>query len=437
MLHNFSRLAVAGLCFCAGALWSPAQPAAVPTPPPPIPQVAAPAAVPVAAPAAPAEGAAKIQFASTVHDFGKVSAGEVVRADFVFTNIGTQTLEIKEVRPTCGCTTAGTWEKLIAPGKTGIIPLQVNTANFSGPVIKSVSVTCNDPAQSFINLQVKGTIWKPIDVAPPFVMFNVAPDAASNEVRTVKITSNLEEALELSPPQVSSAAFRAEIVAVRPGKEFDLQITTVTPLPAGNAQASITVKTSATNLPLISITALAVVQPPVTATPGQVFLPAGPLATPAQYTIIVQNNSTQAMSLTDASINQPNVQLQVREAQSNRVFHVSLTFPAGFQIPGGQSGTLSLKTTHPAMPVMSIPVIQPPSVTPPMPTPMPVPPPPPSIARPVTGVPMMPAPPPGTLPGVVPSAPPGIAPGVVSGAPRPPRPQLLPPRPMPPLAPTQ
>ncbi len=422
MTHRFLlRLADAGLCLWLGTFLAPAQPAPITLPPPALPPV------PAAAPAAAPEGTPKIQFASTVHDFGKVSAGEIVRADFVFTNVGNQTLEIKEVRPTCGCTTAGTWEHQIAPGKTGVIPLQVNTANFNGPVTKSISVICNDPTQSFINLQVRGTIWKAIDVAPPFVMFNVAPDAVSNEVRTVKITSNLEQPLELSPPQVSSPSFRVEIVTVQPGKEFDLRITPVTPLPAGNVQAAITVKTSATNLPVINVTALAIVQPPVTATPGQVFLPSGPLASPVQYTIIVQNNSTQAMRVADASVNQPNVQLQVREAQSNRVFNVSLTFPAGFQLPGGQAASVSLKTTHPSMPSLNIPIIQPPQVAPPvlMRAPTPVPPPPPSIARPPEGIPMMP----------------GMSPGVPPGATLPPRltrpPLSLQPRPVPPPAPPQ
>jgi len=405
MTHRFlHRLASAGLCFWTASHFAVAQPAPVPPPAP------APTTVPAAVP----EGAPKIQFASTIHDFGKVSAGEVVRADFVFTNTGNQTLEIKEVRPTCGCTTAGNWEHQIAPGKTGLIPLQVNTANFSGQVAKFVSVTCNDPNQSVINLQIKGTIWKAIDVAPPFVMFNVAPDAASNEVRTVKITSNLEQPLELSTPQVSTPSFRAEIITVRPGQEFDLQVTPVTPLPAGNVQAAITVKTSSTNLPVITITALAIVQPPVTAVPNQVFLPAGPLATLVQYTIVIQNNSTQAMSVADASVTVPNVQLQVREAQSNRVFNISLTFPAGFQL-GGQTGSLVVKTTHPAMPVVNVPIIQPPQAA------MPVPPPPPSIARPGQSF------SPGTMP---PSG--GVMP------PMPPRPpQAMPPRPIMLPAPTQ
>ena len=46
--------------------------------------------------------APKIQFADTVYDFGKVNSGEVVKHSFVFTNIGTATLEIKDVRHGCG-----------------------------------------------------------------------------------------------------------------------------------------------------------------------------------------------------------------------------------------------------------------------------------------------------------------------------------------------
>lgn len=209
------------------------------------------------------EGAPKIQFTATVCDFGRVSAGEIVRADFVFTNAGSQTLEIKEVRPTCGCTTVGSWERQITPGKGGVIPLQLNTASYTGPLAKYVRVTCNDPTQPFINLQIKGVIWKAIEVTPTFVIFKIAPDVHSNEVRTVKIVNNLKEPLELSVPQVNSPSFRAEIVAVRPGREFDLQITPVTPLPVGNVHAAITIKTSETNLPVINITALAIVAPQV------------------------------------------------------------------------------------------------------------------------------------------------------------------------------
>src|SRR3954470_11514182 len=55
--------------------------------------------------------APRIQFQEMVHDFGKVKASEPLRTDFLFTNTGHSVLEITDVRPGCGCTTAGTWDK--------------------------------------------------------------------------------------------------------------------------------------------------------------------------------------------------------------------------------------------------------------------------------------------------------------------------------------
>src|SRR5881628_1903137 len=111
-----------------------------------------------------------------VYDFGKVSSGELVKHTFVFTNIGTATLEIKDVRPSCGCTTAGTWDKMVEPGKTGIIPVQFNSTGYGGGVTKTVTVICNDSSQTNLTLVLKGTIWKPIDIAPAFTTFTPGPD---------------------------------------------------------------------------------------------------------------------------------------------------------------------------------------------------------------------------------------------------------------------
>src|SRR5580765_2748197 len=128
----------------------------------------------------------KIQFAEIVYDFGKVSSGEVVKHSFVFTNVGTAKLEIKDVRPGCGCTTAGTWDKEVEPGKTGSIPLQFNSANFGGTILKQATVTCNDPSQTNVMLQIKGTVWKPIEITPSMAVFNVSSEAETNETKVVR-----------------------------------------------------------------------------------------------------------------------------------------------------------------------------------------------------------------------------------------------------------
>ena len=219
----------------------------------------------------------KIQFATPVYDFGQIKGGEVVKYTFVFTNVGDHMLEVTAVQASCGCTTAGEWTRQVEPGMSGSIPIQFNSGNFSGQVAKSITVTCNDTNQPTVGLQIKGNIWKPIDVTPQFAMLNVTTDAPSNAT-TVRIVNNEESPLTLSAPESSNPAFAAELRTNQPGKEFQLLIKTVPPLPAGNVQGQITLKTSSTNMPVINVTALANVQQavPVTqpATSGPSVVPA-------------------------------------------------------------------------------------------------------------------------------------------------------------------
>src|SRR6185436_1087601 len=128
----------------AGTFSMRAEPA--PPPAPAVPAPGAPAVTPAAAPATNA-GGGKIQFEMPNYDFGKSKAGDPVKYTFVFTNIGTETLEVKNVRPGCGCTTAGEWTKKVEPGKTGTIPIQVNVAATwpNGPIAKYVDVDTSDP----------------------------------------------------------------------------------------------------------------------------------------------------------------------------------------------------------------------------------------------------------------------------------------------------
>src|ERR1051325_2118484 len=130
----------------------PAPPASIAAPPPGTPRLAAPAriippaaaagqVVPTAAAAAPTKpSGAKIVFATPNYDFGKVTAGDPVNYTFYFTNVGTTTLELASVQPSCGCTTAGEWSKSVEPGKSGSIPIRFNSPAMSGPVAKSVTV---------------------------------------------------------------------------------------------------------------------------------------------------------------------------------------------------------------------------------------------------------------------------------------------------------
>src|SRR6185503_16814939 len=301
----------------------------------------------------------RIEFAEMVYDFGKVKTGEVVTHSFVFTNIGSATLEINDVRPGCGCTTAGTWDKKVEPGRTGSIPLQFNSANFGGLVTKQATVTCNDPSQSNIVLQIKGTVWKPIEVTPAMAVFTVSSESQTDETKIVRIVNHLDEPLILSDLQCTNSSFKAELKTVKEGKEFDLHITAIAPFQSQSAVVPVTLKTSSTNMPVINVSAYVVAQQAVTVVPSQILLPAGPFTNIMHHVVTVRNNGTNSLVLSDATVNVPDAEVRVQETQAGRSFNLLLDFPAGFQIKRGQRVEVSVKTNHPKFATIKVPVFQP------------------------------------------------------------------------------
>lgn len=299
----------------------------------------------------------RIQFASPAFEFGRITCGELVNYSFIFTNLGDQTLELSDVRPSCGCTTAGAYDRTVAPGKTGRIPIQFNSANASGAVGKTVIVLCNDPTQTNIVLQIKGTVWKPIQLTPTVASFRVSSDVQTNETRRIQIVSNLEEPLQLSQPECTNKAFQATLRTVRPGKEFELAVTFLNSQVSVSTAAPITLKTSSTNVPQLTINAYALVQPAIVASPTQLVLPSGPLPSGVQLNANIVNNGPSQLVLSDPSMEPPVAKVRVQELNPGRQFMLIAEFPPGFQPQQGQNGEIRVKTNHPQQPVVTIPVI--------------------------------------------------------------------------------
>ena len=298
----------------------------------------------------------KIQFNTTVYDFGKISAGEVVKHSFIFTNAGDQQLVITNVKPSCGCTAAGDWTREVEPGQTGTIPIQFNSANFGGPVAKMVTVVCNDKTQP-VYLQIKGTVWKLIEVTPTYAVINVLPESSGGSA-TIKILNNMEEALILGKPEVNQPGFGVEIRTNQPGKEYELLVSTVPPLKPGNVQAEIRIPTSVTNTPTLTVRTWANVQPALSILPAQVTLPASPLPNKFSPVITIINNTTNPLALTEPTVTLPGVDFQLREVQVGRYYTIGLSFPQGFQLKDGESGELKVKSNNPKYAQITIPIAQ-------------------------------------------------------------------------------
>lgn len=89
------------------------------------------------------KGSAVIEFDQQTFDFGTVSEGEVVNAEFTVTNAGETDLIITKATPSCGCTVP-TWPRQpIQPGASSKIIAKFNTAGKPNKQLKSITLTTN------------------------------------------------------------------------------------------------------------------------------------------------------------------------------------------------------------------------------------------------------------------------------------------------------
>jgi uncharacterized protein DUF1573 len=333
----------------AGMILTVAQLASVPA------LIGQPAPVPAPSATQPS-GGPRIRFSETNFNFGKIKTSDNLRHDFVVTNTGSAVLEISSVRPACGCTMAGTWDRQIEPGKTGRIPIQLNPANLNGPVTKTIAVTCNDPTQTNHTLHIAATVWKPIDVQPPTAYFTPVEGEVTNELKIVRIVSNLDEPLIVDPPQFANGAVSAELKTLQPGKEFELHVRYSGAHSNAIPNSFITMKTSSTNLPEISVPVRASVRPALTTVPNRIVLPAGSIAPGFRGATTIRNNGSTPVKLSDPAVNAEGITVQITEAQPGKLFALSVNFPTNYQAQAGQTLELTVKTSHPNYPLIKVPI---------------------------------------------------------------------------------
>jgi len=170
-----------------------------------------------------AAGAApRLTCAEPVHDFGvRADERELVRHAFVLRNEGTETLQIGEVKTTCGCTVARLASSALPPGGTTELAVTLNLTGRRGAQRKDIRVASNDPRQPELILTLQGAVEPDQQFVPATALFDHAPDAES-PARTILLKTR-------RPARLVAARAGAEWVEVRAptnatGTEFALEV---------------------------------------------------------------------------------------------------------------------------------------------------------------------------------------------------------------------
>ena len=133
------------------------------------------------------------------YDFGDVGHTEL-HCKIPVINLGTDTLSIKSVVTSCGCTTAPIEKKQISPLDTSFIFVTLNTRYSKGIKESTIQITNNDSHDSLHKIVLKANIIDDIRFFPdrfPNPVYNVK---ARNFETAIKIINNSKEKIKLFEP---------------------------------------------------------------------------------------------------------------------------------------------------------------------------------------------------------------------------------------------
>jgi hypothetical protein len=164
----------------------------------------------------------QLAWATTEQTFNSKPQDKEVVAKYKFTNNGTKPIKIQNVRTSCGCTTAALSKTDYAPGESGEIEARFTFSGRTGKQEKAIMVaTSANPEQPTV-LKLHVYIEETVKIEPEVVLWQVGehPDPkvihiAIAEDASVKVVSVISD----------NPAMKVKLTEVKPGKEYEAQIT--------------------------------------------------------------------------------------------------------------------------------------------------------------------------------------------------------------------
>jgi len=302
-------------------------------------------------------GAPRLVLRERVKDFGAVDEGKVLTCTVDLSNGGDAVLTIQDVSPSCGCTTTGEWPHTLKPGEHASIPIHVDTTHFLGPIGKTVTITTDDPTHPQTFFEIRATVTTAVSIAAPTLVFPAASDPSRSYARSTTIRAEVPEPLHLSTPVSDNPLFRPELKTIIANKEYDLVVTTGTPLPEGTHSARITMTSSVKKAPQIVVQAVITLLPPVQVAPSQIPLVQHKLEHAEKRYAVVMSRRQNDLQVSELTTDAPGVTLSVTDAPSHRQATILVSFPVGFEIKTGQRYAIRAKTNLKALPNVEIPIV--------------------------------------------------------------------------------
>jgi hypothetical protein len=164
----------------------------------------------------------QLAWGTTEQTFNSKPQDKEVVAKYKFTNTGTKPIKIQNVRTSCGCTTAALSKTDYAPGESGEIEAKFTFSGRTGKQEKAILVaTSAEPEQPTI-LKLHVYIEETVKIEPEVVVWRVGEQP---DPKAIHIAIADDASAKIVSVTSDNPALKVKLTEVKPGKEYEAQIT--------------------------------------------------------------------------------------------------------------------------------------------------------------------------------------------------------------------
>ncbi len=213
-------------------------------------------------------------FKNTNHDFGTVARAAKTEYRFTFENPYNQTIHVRSVRTSCGCTTPSIETETVQPGARGSILAKFNTGTHTGSRAATLTVSFDQPSFGEVQLHVKGYIRSDVVFQPGEATFGniqqgtpksieVAIDYAGKPAWQINSVTSSDSFITVVPTEVSRQNGRIRYL---------LAVSISSDAPVGPLESELVVHTNDRNLTTVPLRLMANIAPEISISPQTLSL---------------------------------------------------------------------------------------------------------------------------------------------------------------------
>lgn len=302
-------------------------------------------------------GKPAIQFTNLIHNFGTADEGKKVPHTFIFSNPGKETLIIEKVRPACGCTVTGKFEREVEPGKQGGIPILLDTTGLQGYITKTIRVETNVPDQKSYTLTIEGTIRAQVAVNPRTLGLGEVDEDTKSVNGVVTITNNMGNLMEITEIIPPNNKTEVKFSVIEQGKIYTLDITVKPPYKDGQVRETIIAKTNLSEKPEIKVHYSYFLPPILDVKPTEVYINPDNIAGETTREIYIYTSLGVPLEIANIDITSRSIEYNVEETNPGELYKIILRFRPGFTFPLDAPIYITFQIANaPDSPVFTVPI---------------------------------------------------------------------------------